>query len=315
MAGVNAPSNVSVVVVSFNTREKLRRCLSCIEPEHEVIVVDNVSTDGSLEMIRSEFPQVRLIENSDNVGFGAANNQGMEIARRDLILFLNSDCYADPGAISFLAVAFTYPALNVVAAGGVLRNMDGSDQKSVANELTLGAVFLEQTFLERIAGRWSYWQLSQRILGADRKPVAVYQVTGACLMIRPVEKFDERFFMYCEDTELCYRLKNHGDIVFWSEPKFTHELGSSSAGARRWLGVARYNRGKELYFAIHHGWFACGACWIFDRLGALLRLLIWGVPCLLTLGLVGRLRRQTWIFIRVLTAPLRGPRRPSRSGR
>jgi N-acetylglucosaminyl-diphospho-decaprenol L-rhamnosyltransferase len=310
MAEVNAPSNVTVVVVSFNTRDKLQRCLSCIEPEHEVIVIDNVSTDGSSEMVRSEFPQVRLIENSDNVGFGAANNQGMAIARRELILFLNSDCYADPGAIALLTTAFN---ANVVGAGGLLRNVDGSVQKSVAGELTLGAVFLEQTFAERMAGRRSYWRTSEKTLMAGRKPVAVDQVTGACLMIKPLEKFDERFFLYCEDTELCYRLKNHGDIVFWSEPRFTHELGSSSAGANRWLGVARYNRGKELYFAIHHGWFACATCWLLDRLGALLRLFIWGIPTILTLGTVPRFRRQALLFIRVLTAPLRGPRRPARS--
>src|SRR6185436_1595338 len=94
------PSAVSVVVVSYNTIDNLRRCLGCIEPDHEVIVVDNGSTDGSADMVRTEYPAVKLLENSGNVGFGAANNQGMDLATRPLVLFLNSDCYAEPGAIS-----------------------------------------------------------------------------------------------------------------------------------------------------------------------------------------------------------------------
>src|SRR5688572_1531266 len=103
-----AKSRISVVVVSYNTVDKLRRCLACVEPEHEVIVVDNGSSDGSAAMVKAEFPSARLIENSGNVGFGAANNQGMELARRELVLFLNSDCYASPGAIDQVASALDF---------------------------------------------------------------------------------------------------------------------------------------------------------------------------------------------------------------
>ncbi len=331
MGGVNPPSNVSVVVVSYNTIDKLRRCLSCIEPEHEVIVVDNASTDGSADMVASEFPKAQLIRNSENVGFGAANNQGMAVARRELVLFLNSDCYAEPRAIGLLALAFTGQGemfgrgcvgppkhwkstnqLNVVAVGGMLLNPDGSLQESVADSLTTRAVASEQFFMEKILP--SYWMTKKLYRESGVTPRVVPQIMGACLMIRPLARFDERFFLYCEDTDLCIRLRRHGEILWVPAARFTHELGSSSAGVNRWLGVARYNRGKELYFAIHYGWLSASACWLLDRIGALLRVIVWGIPTLLTLGLAPRFRNQVALFTRVLTAPRHGPRRPVRSG-
>lgn len=306
------PPKVSVIVVSFNTKEKLRRCLSCIEPEHEVIVVDNASVDGSPEMVASDFPSARLIANTDNVGFGVANNQGMLVASGDLILLLNSDCYADPGAISTLASVFNDPA--VIAAGGKLKNTDGSLQESVAGPLTLGAVFLEQSLVEKLLGRLGlvrgYWRTGP--LSEANVPAPVEQVMGACLMMRPVERFDERFFLYVEDTDLCLRLRRHGKILYVPTAEFTHELGSSSSGMNKWLGVARYNVGKELFFAIHKGGAAASACLVMDRLGALLRLALWLIPTVLTLGLAPRFRRQSLLFLRVLTAPLRERRRPPR---
>lgn len=291
-------SNVSVVIVSFNTRDKLRRCLAQIEPEHEMIVVDNASADGSVEMVRAEFPEARLISNSENRGFGAANNQGMAVATGELVLFLNSDCYAEPGAIGRLAEVFDGRP-EVAAAGGRLLNPDGSNQESVAGELTLFAVLLEQLHLDRFGGRFRYWRTS---FAREGEPVA--QVMGACLMIRPVECFDERFFLYCEDTDLCRRLARHGSIMFVPAARFTHELGSSSEGEERWRSVARYNRGKELYFAIHHGRLAAATCWVLDRFGAALRLLVYLVA---TLGAVAGPRLRLWT--RVLCAPILGPDR------
>lgn len=325
MASTPVPSNVSVVVVSFNTKEKLRRCLAAIEPEHEVIVVDNASVDGSAEMVQAEFPHVRLIVNAKNVGFGAANNQGMAVATRELVLLLNSDCYADRGAIARLAEDFQYEG--VVAAGGKLENPDGSLQESVAGRLTLLAVLLEQLLIEKLLSKpgLGYWQTNAALtrwasspgVSLDRQPwerraVEVHQVMGACLMMRPVERFDERFFLYCEDTELCHRLRRHGKIVYCPEAAFTHELGSSSK-RDPWRGVALYNRGKELYFAIHRGPLAMAFCWILNRLGALLRLLIWLLPTMITLGTQRRFRDQVVLFWKVLTSPLRGPHRPTRT--
>jgi N-acetylglucosaminyl-diphospho-decaprenol L-rhamnosyltransferase len=303
-----ALSRVSVVVVSYNTRDKLQRCLRCIEPEHEIIVVDNASGDGSADMVAQQFPTAKLIRNRNNRGFGSANNQGMDIATRELILFLNSDAYAEPGAIDRLAKEID--SRDVVGAGGQLLNPDGSRQLSSANSLTLWAVICEQLYLEKVARNSAflnpYWN-SDRI-GLKTTPVT--QVMGACLMIRPRERFDERFFLYCEDTELCYRLRRHGKILYVPEAKFTHDLGSSSADTR-WIAVARYNRGKELFFRLHHGPFSMGTCWLLDRLGALLRLGAWSCLYLFTGARNHERKQKVKMFWKVLTAPFSGPPRPT----
>jgi GT2 family glycosyltransferase len=301
-------ATVSVVVVSYNTKELLRSCLGSLDGAYEVIVVDNASSDGSAEMVEAEFPDVRLIRSPVNLGFGAGNNRGMDAAIGDLVLLLNSDARATPGAIQTLAAAFNDP--NVIAAGGRLSNPDGTLQLSTANRLTLWAVFCEQTLMEKVLPNSRffspYWTTRRLPQDAISK---VKQVMGACLMLRPIQRFDERFFLYCEDTELCRRLERHGDIIYEPRAIFFHELGGSS-GQTRWMSVARYNRGKELYFALHHGNIAAAGCFKLDRLGALFRLLIWSLATVLTLGGIARFRRQAVLFARVLIAPWDGPPRP-----
>jgi GT2 family glycosyltransferase len=280
---------VSVIIVSFNTRDLLLQCLSAIEPHHQVIVVDNASSDGSADRVVAEFPQVVIIRNTKNRGFGAANNQGMDVATLDRILLLNSDACPMPGAIDRLAAALDDPG--VAACGGRLQFADGRLQESACRELTLWAVFCEQTFLEKLVPRSKlfngYWVSSRLPNGGE-----VEQVMGACLMMRPGERFDERFFLYCEDTELCKRLRHNGRILYEPNAVFVHALGASSI-AERWRSVVYYNRGKELYFALHRGPIAAAACWSINRFGALLRIFAG--------GLVGPKARTFW---RVLLAPI-----------
>lgn len=297
---------MSVIIVSFNTVEKLRRCLRAVETEHEVIVVDNASGDGSAEMVRSEFPHVRLLALPENIGFGPANNRGLEVASGDAVLFLNSDCYPDPGAIDLL-----YQTLErhpeAVAVGGKLLNSDRTLQESIAGPLSLRAVFLEQTYLDRIARRVGrgYWRTREALQRAQQGVAWVDQVMGACLMVRadrgqPPERFDERYFLYCEDTDLCLRLRKHGRIGYFPSAEFVHDLGSSSAKNPA-LGIIRYNRGKELFFEIHQGRGAAMICGLLNRLGAALRMMIW-----LAVSVVRPAKRtQVAVFWRVLTAPRR----------
>jgi N-acetylglucosaminyl-diphospho-decaprenol L-rhamnosyltransferase len=292
-------SSVSVVVVSFNTRDKLRKCLALVEPEHELIVLDNASRDGSVEMVQTEFPTAKLVANTENLGFGAANNLGADMATRPLVLFLNSDAYAEPGAISRLAGVFQDET--VVGAGGRLLNMDGSLQESTANRLTLWAVFCEQFYLEKLFPRsriFSPYWTTRRLIDLP-SPQDTEQVMGASLMVRRgLEAFDRNYFMYCEDTDLCSRLRNHGRIVYVKESCFVHELGSSSAD-NPLKGVANYNLGKETYFHYHHGHLAQGICAGLDWAGALLRALYWNVR---TLAGGGDLARQSargfWLIVR-----------------
>lgn len=301
------PRTVSVAIVSYNTKDKLRRCLEAISPEFEVIVVDNASADGSPEMVENDFPSVHLIKNHANRGFGAANNQAAAVATGSLILYLNSDAYAFPHAIADLAEVFEDPSVS--AAGGMLLNMDGTLQTSTANRLTLWAVFCEQFWLEKLLPKVKlfspYWNTHElvRTDGPSETP----QVMGACLMTRHSHiKWDERFFLYCEDTDLCLRLSGQGKILYVPYAKFTHELGSSSKNRARAVGL--YNRGKELYFEIHHGKLASAICFMLDRLGAIYRVLVWGLLTLATLGRVARFREQLRIFSQVLTFPRLGPK-------
>lgn len=301
------PRTVSVAIVSYNTKDKLRRCLEAISPEFEVIVVDNASADGSPEMVENDFPSVRLIKNHANRGFGAANNQAAAVATGSLILYLNSDAYAFPHAIADLAEVFDDSSVS--AAGGMLLNMDGTLQTSTANRLTLWAVFCEQFWLEKLLPKVKlfspYWN-THELVRTDG-PTETPQVMGACLMTRHSHiKWDERFFLYCEDTDLCLRLSGQGKILYVPYAKFTHELGSSSKNRARAVGL--YNRGKELYFEIHHGKLASAICFVIDRLGAMYRVLVWGLLTLATLGRVARFREQLRIFSQVLTFPRLGPK-------
>lgn len=294
------------VVVSYNTRELLRRCLASLADADEVVVVDNASADGSAEMVEREFPGVRLVRNRENRGFGAANNQGMAAVGADAYLLLNSDAYAEPGAVQRLRDALSLPG--VAACGGLLFDPGtGVPQESACGPLTLWAVFCEQSLLEKLfpRSRWlsPYWQ-SGRLRRAGPGPHDVEQVMGACLALRPFERFDERFFLYCEDTELCRRLRRHGRVLYVPEARFGHELGASSS-AERWRSVARYNRGKERYFEIHHGRTAALSCLLLDRAGALLRLIVH-----IGLGAMRRDGTSVRLWWQVLRCPASGPDGP-----
>lgn len=291
---------VSVIVVAYNSAGTIRRCLASLPREAEVIVVDNASVDGTAERVRSEFASVRLIENASNMGFGAANNVALRLAGGRYALLLNPDAWAEEDAVEALA-RFMDEHPEAAACGGMLRFPDGRPQKSAARELTLWRVFCEQTMLEKIPGFSPYWHSSG---GGAR---VVEQVMGACMMLRRGQSgefplFDERFFLYCEDTELCKRLA--GPIWYVPEAVFGHELGVSSEGDRA-SAISFYNRGKELYFRIHHGKAAAGVCLLFNRLGAALRLLIWGAAALMTLGSLPRFVRRAGTFWKVLSAPRR----------
>jgi hypothetical protein len=286
---------VSVVIVSYNTRELLRRCLNSLTDSAigEIIVVDNSSKDGSTEMVASDFPGVVLIQSGLNLGYGAANNRGSALAKHELVLFLNPDCAVNEGAIAKMAREFSQP--QVVAVGGQLYN-EGGNQPCACCELTLWTVFCEQTMLEKIPGFHPYW-LPNLPQGGSRE---VEQVMGASLMVRGKPEFDERFFLYCEDTELCKRLRSRGRIV-QVDARILHALGASSEGENRWWSIAMYNRGKELYFFIHHGKLSSIICLLMNRFGALIRMVAHALA----------LRKiKVKMFWRVLTAPISGPTLP-----
>jgi len=232
--------DLSVVIVSWNVRDLLRRCLSSLfadrssslAPRIEVIVVDNGSVDGSAEMVRAEFPQVHLIVNPDNRGFPAANNQGIEVAQGRYVLLLNPDTEVlDDALAAMVGFADVHPDVGVV--GPQLLNPDGSVQSSRRRFPTLATAFFESTWLQPYAPR----RLLERFYVLDRSDDEVQDVdwvTGAALMARreaieQVGPLDEGFFMYSEELDWCRRFREAGwRVVYLPTAKIVHYVGKSS---------------------------------------------------------------------------------------
>lgn len=304
-------STVTAIVVSYNSVNELPSCLNALKRENcdEIIVIDNNSQDGSADYVEQNFPEVVLIKNSENYGYGKACNQGLSIATFEYALILNSDTIAQPNSISRLK-KFLDRQNDAVACGGGLFFPDGRLQESAANELTLWVVFCEQTYLEKVFTRSSlfspYWVSRKHVLkNGFEAPLEVEQVMGACLMMRRIDgkflRFDERFFLYCEDTELCSRLKQKGKIFYVPNARFIHLLGKSSVN-ERWKSISYYNCGKERYFSLKKSTFAAFLCFAFNRFGALFRLSIWTALLLVSLGRVANSAQKVGVWAKVLVA-------------
>lgn len=252
-------ARVSVVVVSYETRDELAACLRSLAesggPGLETVVVDNASADGSADMVARGFPAVRLVRNAANEGFGAACNRGAAVSSAPYLLFLNSDARVAPGAVPSLArVLDERPDVAIV--GPRTLNEDGTAQVSFGPALTPLAEWRQRRLVRGVARRdpAALRTAHQRSLVACEPD----WVSGACLMIRrrafdAVSGFDERFFLYEEDVDLCVRVRAQGGRV-WFEPSATvqHALGRSMATAPA-RARAAYDRSHLLYYRKHNG--------------------------------------------------------------
>jgi hypothetical protein len=239
--------DITVVVVSWNARAYLERCLAAIRPAAgslliEVLVVDNGSTDGSQAMVAERFPGVRLIQNSENVGYGRAVNIGARAGSGRSVLILNSDCEPAPGALAAMHAALTGDD----GIGGVfckLVNADGSLQPLVHERFPspwsllgdlIGLPALRHAVYRRPGlHRWLLGG-TRRFHGRERD---VAWGGGACLLVRrkafeAVEGFDERFFLYYEDMDLCHRLRDAGHrLRYLPTVSALHHWGASTGQA------------------------------------------------------------------------------------
>ncbi len=230
---------LSIIIVSWNVCHELLDCLRSMEKnkpsqDFEVIVVDNASTDDTADAIKSDFPEVRLIINSENRGFAAANNQGIEKAQGEYTLFLNPDTIVQPHSMDVL-IKFMDDNNDVGACGPRLLNCDGTIQSSVKRFPTFrGALYRHTGFRYLNIFRDQYDKWLMKDFKYDRQ-LDVDQLMGSALMVRRsvVERLggmDETFFMYYEEVDLCYRIKQAGwRIVYVPEVEITH-LGGRSAG-------------------------------------------------------------------------------------
>jgi GT2 family glycosyltransferase len=247
--------DVSVVVVSYNAREQLERCLAAVAGgSAEVIVVDNASTDGSAELVRERFPAVRLIELSENVGFGAGNNEGMRAASGRYFLLLNSDAWPVEDAIERL-VAFADRHPDAAVVGPRLLNPDGSLQRSVRGFPTPWRLATEYFFLRKLAPRT---QAFNALYGGGfdhRSAREADWLYGACLLVRreaagSVGLFDEDFFLFSEETDWCYRFRAAGwKVLFFPAAEVVHVGGASHGG----MQYRENLRGHLRFLAKHRG--------------------------------------------------------------
>ena len=270
--------DLTIIIVSWNVRDLLSRCLHSLVAEAspsgqdlslrvggslvEIVVVDNASADGSAEMIRAEFPQVRLLVNDDNRGFAAASNQGLALSRGRQLLLLNPDTEVLGDALpAMLRYVDAHPAVG--ALGPRLCYPDGSLQSSRRRFPTFATGLVESTVVQEW---WGDNRILRRYYMADTPDDAIQPVdwvVGACLLVRretyeQVGGLDEGFFMYSEEMDWCHRIKDAGwEVVYLPTATVVHHEGKSSEQVVPARHI-HFQSSKVRYFRKHHGAFQSG---------------------------------------------------------
>jgi N-acetylglucosaminyl-diphospho-decaprenol L-rhamnosyltransferase len=240
---------LSIIIVSFNTRSDLERCLESLVAHppavtHEIVVVDNASTDDSVAAIRGRFPGLRLIEAGENLGFSRANNIGIRQTSGELVLLLNADTVVPAGSIDAL-VAVVDGRPDVGIAGPRLVDAHGRA------ELSFGPMISPLNEVrQKIRARW----LSGRLTAIERE---VDWVSGACLLVRRADAeavglLDARFFMYTEDVDFCAAVRARGrKVLFTPRAEIVHLRGRSRQTAAHATETA-YRRSQIAFYQKHH---------------------------------------------------------------
>ena len=263
--------DVSVVIVSFNTRDLLRDCLQSLAREagpvnYETLVVDSASRDGSADMIEREFPDVRLFRSSVNLGFAGGNNVAFPECRGRYVVLLNSDAFLTPGALE-RSVKYMDANPRVGLGGARLVGRDGAWQPSAR---MFPSLLNDLLILSGLSGRFPksrFFGRADRTWASPLQEADVDWVPGAYSIVRrsaleEVGYFDGRFFLYYEEVDLCRRFKNaHYQVHYWPDivvihlggesSKTVRQLTMSSAGAQLTLWRMR---SALLYYRKHHGW-------------------------------------------------------------
>jgi GT2 family glycosyltransferase len=241
---VRTPCLISVIIVNFNAGDYLRAAVNSVLSQEvgdsaiEIVVVDNHSTDGSTAGLQSEIeesPDLRIICLDENIGFARACNVGLQVARGDLLLFLNPDCRILPGAIAALRDALLGDA-DAGMAGARLINPDGSEQRGARRDIpNPWLIFCEVLQLHRLmTNHPRFRSFNLHADAVPENPVAVPAVSGACMMVRRdaiavVGQFDGDYFLHFEDLDWCLRFNQANcKILFVPDALVEHTLGVCS---------------------------------------------------------------------------------------
>jgi len=280
---------LSIIIVNWNTKQLLNNCLRSIyenakKIDFEIIVIDNASSDNSVKMVKEQFPQVTLIENHKNLGFAKANNQGLKVAKGKYILFLNSDTQVISNAIEIM-VDFMEKNPNIGASGCKLLYPNAKLQHScrmfpnfcVYLLITLGIRHLipnAKIFRRYLMLDWDYNEIRE-----------VDQLMGAFIMtsrkvINRIGGFDERFWMYFEEVDFCYRVKKaNWRIVFNPRAKIIHYLSQSGKQWTRFKKTKEAQISMRKYFKKHHSWMEALILRLFSFLGLFVLQLFYWLKC------------------------------------
>lgn len=279
-------NKLSIIIVSYNVKDHILSCLASIFENQvkwplEVTVVDNNSQDGTVDAIREGFRNVTLMENDENLGFASANNQGLQRAAGEYILFLNPDTKVLPGTID-KSVAFLENNPEVGAIGCRISNPDGTLQYSCKSYPSLWNYFCESTFLYKLFPK-NHWIGKFYMTSFDHAEVKeVDVVSGAYLLTRSkllkeIGGWDETFFIYSEETDLCYRIKKAGKkICFVPDCQIIHWGGRSTSQSPLRM-FKQDHRSRYLFMRKHYNSLTTffSECVIF--IGVCLRTVLWGV--------------------------------------
>lgn len=305
---------VSAVLVSYNTKaltlEAIGHVLRDFETldSSEVFLIDNNSQDGTVAAVQREYPIVQIIQNHENVGFGKANNQAFAHCRGEYVLLVNTDAFIHSGCIRVLTDFMdTHPDVAVVAPRIV--NNDGSLQASVHSFPTPLRCWIENLWLNPLVKNffslrdWRSWTHD------DTREVP--WVIGACMLVRKcvidsTGGFDEHFFMYSEETDWQYRIREAGwNIWFVHDAEVTH-LGGASGGTESLSSRTRiaFFESLDYYVLKNHSWVGLVLFRVGMFLGSLLRIILWFLVLMFRQSLRTKARYKVshyfWLLFRLL---------------
>jgi len=295
--------DLSVIIVNWNTRDLLCQCLDSLfqkvkEIDTEIFVVDNGSTDGSVAAVREKFPGVRLIENPVNLGFAKANNQALSVSKGRYLLLLNPDTQVKDEAIERM-LSFMSAHVEAGLVGAQLLNADESKQNSIANFPSLATELLNKSLLRRL--------FPEKFPGKETDyagPIEVDSVIGACMLVRreaveQVGLLDEEFFLFLEETDWCYRMRNAGWKIYHIPQAEIFHFQGKSAEAEKGKARIEYYRSRYHYFRKNRGSFQSSVLFIGLIIKLSVELFFATIACVFTLFMVKKWRTKlsTYLYL------------------
>jgi GT2 family glycosyltransferase len=295
--------DLSIIIVNWNTKDLLCQCIDSLTQtlkkiDTEVFVVDNGSTDGSVEAVREKFSGVRLVENPVNLGFARANNQALAVSKGRYLLLLNPDTRVKGQAIERM-LSFMNGDGKVGLVGAQLLNADGSKQNSIANFPSLATELLNKSLLR--------WLFPDKFPGKETDysdPVEVDSVIGACILVRrqaveQVGLLDEKYFLFLEETDWCYRIKKACWKIYHIPQAEVLHFQGKSAEAEKGKARIEYYRSRYHYFRKNRGRLQSIVLHIGLIIKLLVELVLSILACLFTLFTVKESRRKlsTYLYL------------------